>query len=89
MQLHLKQPSVMIVIIVFALAQFSFDASAKIVRMERISTASYGNFKSGEFLYDGTFAFLENSLRPQSRSLTWTRRLATPEAWSNMQREPH
>jgi hypothetical protein len=50
MQLHLRQPSVMIVIIVFALAQFSFDASAKIVRMERISAASYGNFKSGEFV---------------------------------------
>jgi Alpha/beta hydrolase domain len=50
MQMHLRQLAVMIVSIVFALAQFSFDASAKIVRMERISAASYGNFKSGEFV---------------------------------------
>ena len=48
--MHLRQLSVMIVIIVFALAQFSFDATAKVVRMERISVAPYGNFKPGEFM---------------------------------------
>jgi len=50
MQMHLRQVAAGIVIIVFALVQFSFDASAKIVRMEQISAASYGNFKSGEFV---------------------------------------
>ena len=40
----------MIVTIACALTQVSFDASAKVVRMERISTAPYGNFKSGEFV---------------------------------------
>ena len=40
----------MIVTIACALTQFSFDASARVVRMERISTAPYGNFKSGEFV---------------------------------------
>jgi hypothetical protein len=50
MPTHLRQLSVMIVIIMFALAQLSFDASAKVVRMERISSAPYGNFKSGEFV---------------------------------------
>ena len=48
--MHLRQLAAVIVIIVFALVQFSFDASAKIVRMEQISAASYGNFKSGEFV---------------------------------------
>ena len=48
--MHLRQLAVGIVSIVFALVQFPFDASAKIVRMERISAASYGNFKSGEFV---------------------------------------
>ena len=48
--MHLRQLSMMIVLVLFALAQSSFDASAKVVRMERISAASYGNFKSGEFV---------------------------------------
>ena len=86
--MHLRQLAVAIVIIVFALLQFSFDASAKIVRMERISAAAYGNFKSGEFVrWD--VRFFGNSLHPQSGSLTWTRPFAIPEAWSHLQREPH
>jgi hypothetical protein len=48
--MRLRQLSAMIVIIVFTVAQFSFDAIAKVVRMERISVAPYGNFKPGEFV---------------------------------------
>ena len=48
--MHVRHLSVMIVTIACALTQFSFDASARVVRMERISTAPYGNFKSGEFV---------------------------------------
>jgi hypothetical protein len=48
--MHVRHLSVMIVTIACALTQFSFDASARVVRMERISMAPYGNFKSGEFV---------------------------------------
>jgi hypothetical protein len=42
--MHVRHLSVMIVTIACALTQFSFDASARVVRMERISMAPYGNF---------------------------------------------
>jgi hypothetical protein len=48
--MHLRHVSVMIVTIACALTQLPFNASAKVVRMERVSMAPYGNFKSGEFV---------------------------------------
>ena len=48
--MHVRHLSVMIVTIACALTQFSSGANARVVRMERISLAPYGNFKSGEFV---------------------------------------
>jgi hypothetical protein len=65
--MHLRHLSLMIVAIVCVLTQFSVDASAKIVRMERVSMAPYGNFKAGEFVRWDIRIFGE--LSPTSESI--------------------
>jgi hypothetical protein len=65
--MHVRHLSVIIVAIACALTQFSFDASARVVRMERISMAPYGNFKSGEFVRWDVRVFGE--LSPTSESI--------------------
>ena len=65
--MHLRYVSVMIVTLACALTQLPFDANAKVVRMERISMAPYGNFKSGEFVRWDVRIFGE--LSPTSESI--------------------
>src|SRR6476660_10213461 len=48
--MRLKYTLVMVLCAAGVLTQLSYDANAKVVRIETISTAPYGNFRSGEYV---------------------------------------